>query len=146
MGDPAFDRVLLLATLTLYWTTATITTSLLPHWAYRHLAGGAPPDGDVPPVRTEISIFGGERVPFLIPEKRLISNALRLVQRSFPWTTTAQIPAIRNNKPAGFTRERSLVGAQPVPIIRILRGIGDINAASKAVDYLTIWIVRSIPS
>jgi pimeloyl-ACP methyl ester carboxylesterase len=29
-GSPAFDRDLLLATLTLYWTTETITTSLLP--------------------------------------------------------------------------------------------------------------------
>jgi pimeloyl-ACP methyl ester carboxylesterase len=40
-GSPAFDRQLLLATLTLYWATNTITTSLLPYWAHRHL-GGAP--------------------------------------------------------------------------------------------------------
>jgi len=31
-GSPAFDRELLLATLTLYWATETITTSLLPYW------------------------------------------------------------------------------------------------------------------
>lgn len=31
VGSPAFDRDLLLATLTLYWTTETITTSLLPY-------------------------------------------------------------------------------------------------------------------
>ncbi len=31
-GSPAFDRELLLGTLTLYWATNTITTSLLPYW------------------------------------------------------------------------------------------------------------------
>ena len=68
-GSPAFDRELLLATLTLYWTTETITTSLLPYWAHRHLAGAALPDGDVSPVPTAISIFGGERVPFPKPPR-----------------------------------------------------------------------------
>ena len=70
-GSPAFDRELLLATLTLYWTTETITTSLLPYWAHRHLACGALPDGDVSPVSTAISIFGGERVPFPKPPREL---------------------------------------------------------------------------
>ena len=70
-GSPAFDRELLLATLTLYWTTETITTSLLPYWAHRHLAGAALPDGDVSPVPTAISIFGGERVPFPKPPRAL---------------------------------------------------------------------------
>jgi pimeloyl-ACP methyl ester carboxylesterase len=70
-GSPAFDRELLLATLTLYWTTGTITTSLLPYWAHRHLAGGALPDGEVSSVPTAISIFGGERVPFPKPPRAL---------------------------------------------------------------------------
>jgi pimeloyl-ACP methyl ester carboxylesterase len=70
-GSPAFDRDLLLATLTLYWTTETITTSLLPYWAHRHLPGAALPADDVPPVPTAISIFGGERVPFPKPPREL---------------------------------------------------------------------------
>lgn len=32
-GSPSFDRETLLATLTLYWGTGTITPSLLPYWA-----------------------------------------------------------------------------------------------------------------
>jgi pimeloyl-ACP methyl ester carboxylesterase len=70
-GSPAFDRELLLATLTLYWTTETITTSLLPYWAHRNLPGGALPPQDVSPVPTAISIFGGERVPFPKPPREL---------------------------------------------------------------------------
>jgi len=35
-GQPAFPGDLLLGTLTLYWATGTITSSLLPYWAYRH--------------------------------------------------------------------------------------------------------------
>ena len=70
-GSPAFDRELLLATLTLYWTTETITTSLLPYWAHRHLADAALPIGDISPVPTAIGIFGGERVPFPKPPREL---------------------------------------------------------------------------
>jgi pimeloyl-ACP methyl ester carboxylesterase len=70
-GSPAFDRQLLLATLTLYWATNTITTSLLPYWAHRHLAGAALSDADVSPVPTAISIFAGERVPFPKPPRQL---------------------------------------------------------------------------
>ena len=70
-GSPAFDRELLLGTLTLYWATKTITTSLLPYWAHRHLPGAALPSGDVSPVPTAISIFGGERVPFPKPPREL---------------------------------------------------------------------------
>jgi pimeloyl-ACP methyl ester carboxylesterase len=70
-GSPAFDRELLLATLTLYWATETITTSLLPYWAHRHLPGAALPPQDVSPVPTAISIFGGERVPFPKPPREL---------------------------------------------------------------------------
>lgn len=70
-GEPAFNRDLLLATLTLYWTTQTITTSLLPYWAYRHEPGSQLPTGDPSPVPTAVSIFGGERVPFPKPPREL---------------------------------------------------------------------------
>lgn len=70
-GEPAFGRDLLLETLTLYWTTQTITTSLLPYWAYRHRAGSDLPTGDPSPVPTGVSIFGGERVPFPKPPREL---------------------------------------------------------------------------
>jgi pimeloyl-ACP methyl ester carboxylesterase len=70
-GSPAFDRELLLATLTLYWATNTITTSLLPYWAHRHTPDSALPPQDVSPVPTAISIFGGERVPFPKPPRQL---------------------------------------------------------------------------
>jgi pimeloyl-ACP methyl ester carboxylesterase len=70
-GSPAFDRELLLATLTLYWATGTITTSLLPYWSYRHNADAALPADDQPRVPTAVSIFGGERVPFPKPPRRL---------------------------------------------------------------------------
>ena len=70
-GTPAFDRELLLATLTMYWVTGTITTSLLPYWAYRHGSDAALPADDPSPVPTAISIFGGERVPFPKPPREL---------------------------------------------------------------------------
>ncbi len=70
-GSPAFDRGLLLATLTLYWATGTIGTSLLPYWAHRHIPDAALPPHDVSPVPTAISIFGGERVPFPKPPREL---------------------------------------------------------------------------
>jgi pimeloyl-ACP methyl ester carboxylesterase len=70
-GSPAFDRELLLATLTLYWATRTITTSLLPYWSYRHDSDAALPADDQPRVPTAVSIFGGERVPFPKPPREL---------------------------------------------------------------------------
>jgi pimeloyl-ACP methyl ester carboxylesterase len=70
-GSPAFERDLLLSTLTLYWVTATITTSLLPYWGYRHRPDAALPAGDPSPVPTAVSIFGGERVPFPKPPRGL---------------------------------------------------------------------------
>ncbi|HEX3387831.1 MAG TPA: epoxide hydrolase [Streptosporangiaceae bacterium] len=70
-GQPAFGRDLLLGTLTLYWVTGTITSSLLPYWAYAHNPGAALPAGDPPDVPTAISIFGGERVPFPKPPREL---------------------------------------------------------------------------
>ncbi|MGH7922255.1 MAG: epoxide hydrolase family protein [Candidatus Dormibacteraceae bacterium] len=77
-GSPAFDRSLLLATLTLYWATETITSSLLPYWAYRHLPGAGQPADDPPPVPTAISIFGGESVPFPKPPRALAERYYRV--------------------------------------------------------------------
>lgn len=70
-GQPAFPRDLLLGTLTLYWATGTITSSLLPYWAYRHAPGSALPAGEPAPVPTAITVFGGERVPFPKPPREL---------------------------------------------------------------------------
>jgi pimeloyl-ACP methyl ester carboxylesterase len=70
-GLPAFDRSLLLATLTLYWCTGTIASSLQPYWAYRHDPAAALPVGDPPTVPTAVSIFGGEQVPFPKPPREL---------------------------------------------------------------------------
>ena len=70
-GQPAFPRDLLLGTLTLYWVTGTITSSLLPYWAYRHAPGTALPAGEPVLVPTAITIFGGERVPFPKPPREL---------------------------------------------------------------------------
>jgi pimeloyl-ACP methyl ester carboxylesterase len=70
-GQPAFDRDLLLGTLTVYWATGTISSSLQPYWAYRHSSGSALPAGSPPAVPTAISVFGGERVPFPKPPREL---------------------------------------------------------------------------
>jgi pimeloyl-ACP methyl ester carboxylesterase len=70
-GQPAFGRDLLLGTLTLYWVTGSITSSLLPYWAYAHSPAAALPAGDPPGVPTAVSIFGGERVPFPKPPREL---------------------------------------------------------------------------
>ncbi len=51
--------------------TGTITTSLLPYWAYHHSPGAALPTDDPGPVPTAVSIFGGERVPFPKPLREL---------------------------------------------------------------------------
>jgi pimeloyl-ACP methyl ester carboxylesterase len=84
-GSPAFDRELLLSTLTLYWTTGTITTALLPYWASRHRADAALPADDPSPVPTAVSIFGGERVPFPKPPREL-------AQRYYTLTHWAEHP------------------------------------------------------
>ena len=92
-GSPAFDRELLLATLTLYWTTETITTSLLPYWAHRHLPGAALPAEDVSPVPTSISIFGGERVPFPKPSRELAERYYTVTAWA-EHTTGGHFPAV----------------------------------------------------
>lgn len=78
-GQPAFDRNLLLGTLTLYWATATITSSMQPYWAYRHTPGSALPAGDPSPVPTAVSVFGGERVPFPKPPRELAERYFAVI-------------------------------------------------------------------
>jgi hypothetical protein len=63
-GQPKFPRTLLLDTLTLYWATETIGTSLLPYWIYQHRPNTALPTGQRSPVPCAVSVFGGERIPF----------------------------------------------------------------------------------
>jgi hypothetical protein len=70
-GEPAFGRELLLSTLTLYWATGTIASSMLPYWTYRHDPNSALTVDDPSPVPTSVSIFGGERVPFPKPPREL---------------------------------------------------------------------------
>jgi pimeloyl-ACP methyl ester carboxylesterase len=70
-GEPAFGRELLLSTLTLYWATGTIASSMLPYWTYRHDPGSGLPADDPATVPTSVSIFGGERVPFPKPPREL---------------------------------------------------------------------------
>ncbi|MGH3245894.1 MAG: epoxide hydrolase, partial [Trebonia sp.] len=77
-GQPAFDRDLLLGTLTLYWATGTAASSLLPYWAARHTPGSALPAGDPPPVPTAVTVFGGERVPFPKPPRQLAERFFTL--------------------------------------------------------------------
>jgi len=77
-GQPAFPRDLLLGTLTLYWVTGSITSSLLPYWAYAHDPAAALPAGDPADVPTAVSIFGGERVPFPKPPRELAERYFRL--------------------------------------------------------------------
>ena len=73
-GSTAFPRRLLLDTLTLYWATGTIGSSLLPYWAYRHSRDAALPAGTPPRVPTAITVFGGEQVPFPKPPRDLAAR------------------------------------------------------------------------
>jgi pimeloyl-ACP methyl ester carboxylesterase len=77
-GEPAFPTSLLLDTLTLYWCTRTIGTSLLPYWRYRHDPGAALPVDRPPKVATAISLFGGERIPFPKPPRELAERYVRV--------------------------------------------------------------------
>jgi pimeloyl-ACP methyl ester carboxylesterase len=80
-GIPAFDRDLLLSTLTLYWATNTIATSLLPYWAYQHVDAALPAD-DPSPVPTSVTVFGGERVPFPKPPRELAERFYNVIDWS----------------------------------------------------------------
>jgi hypothetical protein len=68
-GTPAFDRDLLLATLTL-WSPHNhlVAAALLGH---NHVPGAGIPAGDPSPMPTAVTIFGGERVPFPKPRREL---------------------------------------------------------------------------
>jgi pimeloyl-ACP methyl ester carboxylesterase len=81
-GEPAFNRELLLSTLTLYWTTNTAASSLLPYWAYQHRPASPLPADDPTLAPTAIDIFGGERVPFPKPPRELAERYFNLVR----WT------------------------------------------------------------
>lgn len=70
-GSPAFPRERMLDTLTLYWATGTIASSLLPYWAFSRHPEAHLPAGDPAATPTAISIFGGERVPFPKPPREL---------------------------------------------------------------------------
>lgn len=77
-GQPAFPRDLLLATLTLYWSTATIATSLLPYWKYRQSPDDVLRVGEGGPVPVAMTNFGGERVPFPKPPRALAERYFSL--------------------------------------------------------------------
>jgi pimeloyl-ACP methyl ester carboxylesterase len=63
-GESAFDRNLLLSTLTLYWVTNTIASSILLYWANGDAPQNALLADDPGPTPTTVSIFGGEAVKF----------------------------------------------------------------------------------
>jgi pimeloyl-ACP methyl ester carboxylesterase len=78
-GQSAELREHMLATLTLYWTTNTAGTSLLPYWAHGHAPGSALPADDPAPTPTAIDIFGGEMVPFPKPPRELAQRYFNVV-------------------------------------------------------------------
>ncbi|HEY3868083.1 MAG TPA: alpha/beta fold hydrolase [Actinocrinis sp.] len=75
-GQPAFPRDLLLATLTVYWATGTIASSMLPYWRYRHDPTASLPADDPSPVPAVVSVFGGEIVPFPKPPRDVAERFL----------------------------------------------------------------------
>lgn len=81
-GRPAFPRRLLLDTLTIYWCTASVGTSFLPYWRYRHSPDVALTAGQSPPVPTAVSVFGGEKVPFPKPPRELAERYFQLASWS----------------------------------------------------------------
>jgi len=91
-GTPAFDRDLLLSTLTLYWATNTSASSLLPYWANQHADVTLPVD-DPSPVPTSITIFGGEQVPFPKPPRELAKRYFNVTDWS-EYSTGGHFPAV----------------------------------------------------
>jgi pimeloyl-ACP methyl ester carboxylesterase len=79
-GQPTPDRDHLLSTLTLYWTTRTAASSLLPYWAHQHAPASALPADDPAPTPTAIDVFGGEIVPFPKPPRELAERYFNIVQ------------------------------------------------------------------
>jgi pimeloyl-ACP methyl ester carboxylesterase len=77
-GASGFPTALLSDTLTLYWCTGTIGTSLLPYWRYRQDPGAALPADSPPGVPTAVSLFGGERIPFPKPPRELAERYFRV--------------------------------------------------------------------
>ena len=109
-GSPAFDRGLLLATLTLYWATGTITSSLLPYWAARHTPGAALPVDDPSPVPTAVTVFGGERVPFPKPP-RALAERYYTVSAWAEHEVGGHFPAVAEPDLLARTLRDSLLGA-----------------------------------
>ena len=118
--QPAFGRDHLLATLTLYWTTRTAASSLLPYWAHGHTPGSALPPDDPPPTPTAIDIFGGEIVPFPKPPRELAERYFRIAS----WAEHARgghFPAAPNpsssqkdcEKPSGPTATSKPIDGYP---------------------------------
>ena len=108
--EPVFTRELLLATLTLYWSTGTIVTSMLPYWAHAHTKAILPID-DPSPVPTSVDVFGGERVPFPTPPRSLGERYFNIVN----WcehSTGGHFPAGSAPRAlAGALREAFIAGA-----------------------------------
>lgn len=77
-GEPAFDRDLLLATLTLYWVTGTAATALWPYWALRLALDEVLRAGERGSVPIAVTVFGGERVPFPKPPRELAERYFSL--------------------------------------------------------------------
>ena len=131
-GQPAFPRDLLLGTLTLYWATGTVTSSLLPYWAYRRAPGTALPAGEPAPVPTAITIFGSERVPFPKPPREL-------AERYFHVTSWAEhdrgghFPAVAEPRFARPGAARRLQAATVIKGRRIGSGCRSRQAASATV-------------
>lgn len=71
LKESATERDFLLATLTLYWTTGTIASSLFPYWAYVHATGDELVADEPIATPTAVTIFGGERVAFPKPPREL---------------------------------------------------------------------------
>ncbi len=79
-GRPAVSREHLLSTLTLYWVTRTVGSSMLPYWNYQHSGHGALPADDPGPTPAAIDLFGGEAVPFPKPPRDLAERYLKVVK------------------------------------------------------------------
>lgn len=79
-GAPLVSNDHLLATLTLYWVTKTVGTSMMPYWNYQHSGPSALPADSPGRTPTVIDVFGGERVPFPKPPRELAERYFNLVE------------------------------------------------------------------